>query len=139
MTAINFTNATVKATLSHYSSGTLFVEVSADGLNWQEACRLTPLTTGAVKSSVQTNLPASLLPTSQVFVRLRATGPMHVSSYKFEAEMASELPQAEGYTWFAGRPVVWLQDDQAALSVANQGKFLRLNSSHVRTVSLWVF
>lgn len=96
---LTFTNAKVRATLSYSYGGNLIFDASLNGQDWQEISRFSP-SFGSAKQVLETNLPAGLLPATEVFIRLRTTGRMFVSAYGFEADVPTSLPHADGDTWF---------------------------------------
>jgi hypothetical protein len=99
MEGLTFTNAKVRATLSYSYGGNLIFDASLNGQDWQEISRFSP-SFGSARQVLETNLPAGLLPATEVFIRLRTTGRMFVNAYGFEAEVPTSLPAADGGTWF---------------------------------------
>ena len=100
MDGLVFTNAQVAVTSVYSTGGELVVDFSTNALDWVEAARMAP-PSGYATRILQTNAPTTLLPTTSLFVRLRSTtGTLHVSKYRFEADVPENTLVADGKTWF---------------------------------------
>ena len=94
------TNATLKGGIWNYngiSSASLQFEASTNGVDWLPAGAMTG---GA--TSLTTTVPSSLLPATDVFVRLRSTNAAQFSltNYVFIADVPSNVTAADGVTYF---------------------------------------
>lgn len=99
LAGLAFTNAQIKATVSYTSGGDLVLESSTNGFAWLEVGRVS-MVTGTPPAPLEVTLPAGLLPSPEVMVRLSTTGNLYVSAYEFEGELPAPQPDAEGNTWF---------------------------------------
>jgi hypothetical protein len=92
-------SARVRIALNHFVAGELFVEARTDNSDW-----LTIDSLGDKKRACEVQLPGSLFPCRQAWVRLRAAAPrseLQVNSYQYEAQLTGAVADAEGATWIS--------------------------------------
>lgn len=94
------TNATLRGGIWNYNnitSATLQFEASTNGIDWVPAGAMTG---GAI--AMTTTVPASLLPATDVYVRLRSTNAAQFSltNYLFTADVPANTTVANGVTYF---------------------------------------
>lgn len=96
--------ARVRASIGYYRGGKLLVEASRDGKEW------TPLGTLEKMGEIAVEVPPSLLPAREVWIRLRAAAPprgaqdsspgsFQINAYHYEADVPG-APDARGQTRF---------------------------------------
>jgi len=90
-----FTNAQVQVTLKQQNAD-LIIEASTNGVDWLESGRFT----SPMPVTVTNDLPASLLPATNLLIRLRSTGFFWMTGYRFEGGLAANPPAAKGQSWF---------------------------------------
>ncbi len=127
------TSASVTVNVGWYAAGSCIVQASADGQNWVEVG-----TIGEV-SSATFDLPAELLPASEVFVRLSspgegeradsAPGSFQVYGYSYSATLDRDLGSMQGSTSFL---IVKHTDDRLAVRVDSLGGLLPGRDNTVR-------
>jgi len=97
---LQFTNASLKATMTYCQSGSLIMEVSTNAQNWVEAGSATPANYGTYTTYLEFGVPQDLLPASALFVRLHATGSLKVSKYSLDGDLPGGPSLADGNTLF---------------------------------------
>jgi Glycoside hydrolase 123, catalytic domain/Glycoside hydrolase 123 N-terminal domain len=122
----NQTQAAVNASIGYYVSGELVVEASTDGETWQEIGVL-----GKAKGGT-CPIPESLLPTDEVWVRLRARaketlgadsdpGSFQVNAYSYAATLDGAPVEFAGKTQFVA---VEQTDPKVAVTIEGLGDAL---------------
>ncbi|MEY4384965.1 MAG: hypothetical protein RLY20_248 [Verrucomicrobiota bacterium] len=99
------TNATVKVVIWNYNAITntsLEIEVSTNGADWQLAGFLTGTNAIGLFPTNYFNLPASLFPTPEMYVRMKSSNPAQFSltDYAFTAGMPGLTDTGTGETYF---------------------------------------
>ena len=92
------TNGQVRVNVNYHTAGILRVEAGHDGAAWTTVAEY-----DGKHRSGQTNLPASLFPAPEIFLRLRAIGPganLQVNGCDYEAGLKGKVLPAEGATHF---------------------------------------
>lgn len=110
LAGLAFTNGTVKLRFSQ-QSGEVIVEASTNKLNWQEAGRFT---TPFPSNSILAQLPADLLPATNLFIRLKANGYFWMTGYDFDGGVPDNTTTATGQTWFLEQNV----EDSAVIPIS---------------------
>jgi hypothetical protein len=91
--------AKVSVTINYHSGGMLQIEAGLDRTNWSPAARLE----GASRTAQAVNMPASLFPADELFVRLSCRGPdanLQVNRFEYESHLTKPVPDARGATAF---------------------------------------
>ncbi len=97
------TSGKISVSIGYYQSGALHVAASKDGKTWTEVGQLSK------QGSKEMTVPTSIYPTTSLWVRLRASGGhdakgdsapgnLQVYTYRYEADLAGEVPDATGST-----------------------------------------
>ncbi len=121
---LSFTNARVKVNIIDNYGGEFVLDVSSNGTDWQELARVVP----SLGVPVEADVPPSLIPGAEIYVRMRTTGSMNVEGYRFEGSVPVELPSATGNTWFFEKEI--LEDTVQISAMADTP------TGHVFTVSI---
>ncbi|MBM3499053.1 MAG: DUF4091 domain-containing protein [Armatimonadetes bacterium] len=89
------TAAHCKVNCGWHASGALVAEAGPDGVNWVEIGRADKV------GRIEADLPETLLPARDVFIRLRCEGEeasLQVHGYEYEADLAGNPPDLQGRT-----------------------------------------
>jgi len=94
----SFTNAVAKVVSGYSGGGILSVDFSVDGTNWLTGTNYAPGAVGYVTYTNVVPAPPSLLPTTNLFVRVQtsAFGFFYVTSYTFEGDLPANAASATG-------------------------------------------
>ncbi|HOY60852.1 MAG TPA: hypothetical protein PK640_22240, partial [Verrucomicrobiota bacterium] len=91
-------SASLRAAINHYTAGVFRIDASRDGQSWVAVAEF-----DGQKLGGRADLPQSLLPADQVFVRLSQSGQgggFQVDTFEYEAALRNPPPDAEGQTLF---------------------------------------
>lgn len=91
-------SARVRVQINYHTGGELKVEAGRDGKNWT-----TVATANGERRGGWSDLPASLFPAGEIWIRLSQAGQgsgFQVDSYEYEAALDQPAPEVDGKTYF---------------------------------------